>query len=111
MWHFYPDHYMFSYQLNRILSQSRFGGGEIFECIEAASRITPGDFESFHDSWAQVGNEALALAEENVEKGNLITARDAYLRASNYLRTSEFFLKPDDPAKVPGYMKATEAFI
>jgi hypothetical protein len=43
-------------------------------------------------------------------KGYTITARQAYLRASNYLRTSEFFLKPDDPRKVPGYLKATEAF-
>jgi dipeptidyl aminopeptidase/acylaminoacyl peptidase len=110
MWHFYPDHYMFSYQLNRILAQSHYGGGEFFESIEAASRITPGDFKSFHDSWAQAGNETLALAEENLAKGYTISARQAYLRASNYLRTSEFFLKPEDPRKVPGYKKATEAF-
>ena len=110
MWHFYPEHYMFSYQLNRILTQSHYGGGEFFECIEAASRITPGDLQSFHESWAQAGNEALALAEENTAKGYTVSARQAYLRASNYLRTSEFFLKPDDPCKVPGYIKATEAF-
>jgi dipeptidyl aminopeptidase/acylaminoacyl peptidase len=110
MWHFYPDHYMFSYQLNRILTQSHYGGGEFFECIEAASRIAPGDLKSFHESWAQAGNEALALAEDAAAKGYTATARQAYLRASNYLRTSEFFLRPDDDRKVPGYVRATEAF-
>jgi len=110
MWHFYPEHYMFSYQLNRILTQSHFGGGEFNECIEAAGRITAGDFKSFNEGWSFAGNQALTVAEEAMAKGHTITARQAYLRASNYLRTSEFFLKPDDPRKVPGYLKATDAF-
>ena len=110
MWHFYPEHYMFSYQLNRILTQSHFGGGEFNECIEAASRITAGDFKSFNEGWSYEGNLALEVAEAAMAKGYTITARQAYLRASNYIRTSEFFLKPTDPRKVPGYLKATEAF-
>src|SRR5438045_588290 len=97
MWSFYPKNYMFSYQLNRILTQSHFGGGEFFESIEAAQRITPGDLESFHDSWAQAGNDALAVADTASKNGYTVTARQAYMRASNYLRTSEFFIKPTDP--------------
>lgn len=110
MWQFYPDHYMFSYQLNRILTQSHFGGGEFNECIEAAGRIKAGDLVSFNEGWSFAGNQAMRVADEAMSKGYAITARQAYLRASNYLRTAEFFLKPDDHRKVPGYLKATEAF-
>lgn len=101
---------MFSYQLNRVLTQSHYGGGEFFEAIEAASRITAGDFQSFYESWSQAGHEALDLAEKAEAAGHVVTARQAYLRASNYLRTSEFFLKPTDPRKVPGYQKSVDAF-
>lgn len=101
---------MFSYQLNRALTQSHFGGGEFFECIEAASRITAGDFKSFNESWSRAGHEALAVAEKAEAAGHIVTARQAYLRASNYLRTSEFFLKPTDPRKVPGYLQSVHAF-
>ena len=110
MWYFYPGNYMFSYQLNRILTQSHFGGGEFFECIEAAGRITAGDFKSFNEGWSFAGHQALTVADEALANGHTITARQAYLRASNYLRTSEFFLRPTDPRKVPGYLKATECF-
>ena len=64
MWHYYPEHYMFSYQLVRILAQAHFGGGEFNECIEAASRITPGNFESFHQSWNKSGDAVLQVAEQ-----------------------------------------------
>ncbi len=49
MWHYFPNQYMPSYQLNRALTQAHYGGGEFAECIEAASEITPGDNASFHN--------------------------------------------------------------
>lgn len=101
---------MFSYQLNRVLTQSHYGGGEFFECIEAASRITAGDLDSFNEGWSFAGNQTMAIADAAMEKGHVVTARQAYLRASNYLRTAEFFLKPTNPHKVPGYIRATDAF-
>jgi fermentation-respiration switch protein FrsA (DUF1100 family) len=110
MWHFYPEHYMFSYQVVRILSQSHTGGGEVNEILEAASRIAPGDYESFHKSWMLTGERALTEANGALDRGHVVTARAAYLRAANYLRTAEFFLQPDDPRKLETYLKGIEAF-
>jgi dienelactone hydrolase len=110
MWHYYPEHYMFSYQLVRILSQCHFGGGEINECIEAASRITPGDFEGFHQSWNQSGEAVLAQADQALAEGRTLSARAAYLRAGNYFRLAEFFQVPADPRKNETYGKGVKAF-
>ena len=110
MWHYFPGQYMPSYQVNRALTQAHYGGGEFAECLEAASEITPGDNESFHKAWAKIGNTIYEEAEVAHQNNNRATARRAYLRAFNYLRTSEFFLKPTDERKLPSYKKAIEAF-
>ena len=110
MWHYFPGQYMPSYQVNRALTQAHYGGGEFAECLEAASEITPGDNESFHKAWAKIGNTIYEEAETASQNNNRATARRAYLRAFNYLRTSEFFLKPKDERKLPSYKKAIEAF-
>jgi dienelactone hydrolase len=110
MWHYFPNQYMPSYQLNRALTQAHYGGGEFAECIEAASEITPGDHVSFHNAWSKIGNTIYEEAENALKEGNNATARRAYLRAFNYLRTSEFFLKPSDDRKLPAYLKSVGAF-
>jgi dienelactone hydrolase len=110
MWHYFPEHYMFSYQLIRILSQSHYGGGEFNECLEAASKIQVGNRHSFYEAWSEQGERAFAEGEKAATEGRNVTARAAYLRASNYLRTAEFFLELHDKAKLPAYLKAVEAF-
>ncbi len=110
MWHFFPGQYMPSYQLNRALTQSHYGGGEFAECLEAASEITPGDRESFHKAWAKVGARVYDEAETAFKAGNKVTARRAYLRAFNYIRTSEFFLNLKDKRKFPAYKYAVKSF-
>jgi pimeloyl-ACP methyl ester carboxylesterase len=111
MWHYFPNQYMPSYQVNRALTQAHYGGGEFAEILEVASQITPGDNESFHQAWAKMGNKIYDLGENFVKNGNFVSARRTYLRAFNYLRTSEFFLKPSDARKLPSYLKARESFI
>ncbi|HZG84046.1 alpha/beta hydrolase family protein [Paenibacillus sp.] len=110
MWHFYPDHYMFSYQVVRMASQSLFGGGEFNEILEAAGQIKPGDYESFHRAWAGLGHRVLSEANKALDEGHTITARAAFLRAANYFRSAEFFLTPDDPRKLPTYKAGIHAF-
>lgn len=110
MWHFYPGQYMPSYQLNRALTQAHYGGGEFAECLEVAGQITPGDRESFHHAWAKMGNKVFDLAENFAANKQDVSARRSYLRAFNYLRTSEFFLTLHDERKLPYYNKCREAF-
>lgn len=110
MWHYFPDHYMFSYQLIRILTQSHYGGGEFNECLEAASKIETGDRSSFYAAWAEQGDRAYNEAETALAEGRTVTAKAAYLRASNYLRTAEFFLQLGDDRKMAAYLKSLAAF-
>jgi hypothetical protein len=93
-----------------MFSQAHFGGGEVNEILEAAGNITLGDTDSFHYAWMGAGNRTLAVANEAQDKEQIETARAAYLRASNYIRTAEFFLQPDDPRKIPTYLKGVESF-
>ncbi len=111
MWHYFPGQYMPSYQVNRALTQAHYGGGEFAECLEVASQITPGDNESFHHAWVNMGNKVFGIGEAALQNGNFVTARRSMLRAFNYLRTAEFFLKPHDPRKLPTYLKSREAFL
>lgn len=111
MWHYFPEQYMPSYQLNRALSQAHYGGGEFAECLEAASEITPGNSESFIKAWSKLGDKVYGLAEEFDRNGNPVSARRTYLRAFNYLRTAEFFMKPSDSRKMSTYTKCREAFL
>jgi pimeloyl-ACP methyl ester carboxylesterase len=111
MWHYFPGQYMPSYQVNRALTQAHYGGGEFAECLEVSSQITPGDNESFHQAWAKMGDKVFDIAENAVANANFQTAKRSYLRAFNYLRTSEFFLKPSDSRKLPSYLKARDCFI
>ena len=110
MWHYFPGQYMPSYQVNRALTQAHYGGGEFAEILEVASQITPGDNESFHVAWEKMGSQVFDLATSFASNGNAVSARKTFLRAFNYLRTSEFFLKPSDPRKLPIYLKTRDAF-
>lgn len=110
MWHYFPDNYMWSYQVVRMFSQSLFGGGEVNEILEAASRIKVGDRESFHQAWIESGQKTLTAANLSMDNNHIETARAAFLRASNYYRMAEFFLPPEDKRKIPTYLKAVELF-
>ena len=100
-----------SYQVNRALTQAHYGGGEFAEVLDVASKITPGDNESFHNAWVEMGNKVFDIGETALENQNPVTARRSFLRAFNYLRTAEFFLKPSDSRKMPTYLKARDAFL
>ncbi len=89
----------FSFELLRTLSYAPYGGADIGECLMTASRIQEGDFESWHQEWTRTARRVHAWADEALAGGQRISAREAYLRASNYYRTAEFFLHghPEDP--------------
>jgi len=110
MWQYWPEHYNWSYQVVRILSQSQYGGGEVHEVLDTCSRITPGNRDSFYREWMHTANRTLALANQALDRGRKETARAAYLRASNYFRTAEFFLPHGDERKLDTYLKSVGAF-
>ena len=66
-WHHWPEHPWFSYQFRRGLGETQEGGGAVSEVFQAASRIIPGDKESWHAEWTRIAerNYARARRKEN----------------------------------------------
>ena len=65
-WHHWPEHPWLAYQFRRGLGETQEGGGTVSECFQAASRMIPGDKESWHREWMRVAdrNEARGRSEE-----------------------------------------------
>ena len=90
----------FSYETLRGVGYAPYGGADLGEVITTAERITPGDTESWYREWHALANRIAAIGDDCAARGHDASASSAYLRASNYYRTSEFFLR-DDPANDP----------
>lgn len=88
----------FSLQLLRAIGETYFRAADIGECLSTAYRIEEGNFDSWHREWLRTAKRIHGYAEECIMKNHKISARDAYLRASNYYRVSAFLLiDPNDP--------------
>ena len=102
-WHHWPEHPWLAYQFRRGLGETQEGGGAVSEVFQAASRMIPGDKESWHTEWKRIGdrNWQRGLAEEKA--GHIRTAMNCFLRAADYYRQAEFFLAPNDPRRLPTF--------
>ncbi len=55
-WHHWPEHPWLAYQFRRGLGETQEGGGTVSEVFQAASRMIPGDLESWHAEWKRIGD-------------------------------------------------------
>lgn len=103
----------FSFQLLRTIGSSYYGGADIGECLSTAYSIKEGDFESWYREWLKTAERVRKYGEECVSAGNRLSARQAYLRASSYYRTAEFFLheNPNDPRIVETWQNSLDSFL
>lgn len=81
----------FDGQLLRVISHTFSGCADIGECLSTASHIEEGNFDSWYQEWVKTADRLIFCAQEAEEKGHYISARDSYLRASNYYRVALFF--------------------
>lgn len=97
---------------HRALAHAVYGGADFGECMTTAGRITEGDGDSWYREWTETADRVYEIAEASEAKGHKVSAREAYLRASNYYRTSYPFLygTPVDPRLVEAFDKETAAF-
>ncbi|MGE5579695.1 MAG: alpha/beta hydrolase family protein [Bacillota bacterium] len=72
-------------------------GAQIGECLYAASRINERVPESWMNEWAALGAKVEAQGAHSLEVGNNESARDSFIRASNYYRTAEYGCPPSHP--------------
>ena len=86
----------FPFNLMRTLALAGTGGAEISECLLTAGKVQDKDPESGVQEWAALAERVADLAVTADEAGDFVTARQAYLRASNYYRAAMFSLAPGD---------------
>ena len=82
-------------QLGRTLIASSADAADLGEALATASRTRAGDYDSWFDEWSATAQVAQALGDDALAKGRDVTARKAYLRASEYWRQSFFFIRHD----------------
>ncbi|MBP2132604.1 putative S18 family serine protease [Methanomicrobium sp. W14] len=89
----------FDFQALRLLGEAVYGSADIGEVVSTAEKIRENDYESWCSEWTKTAERLKKSADESYSSGHFVSARKAYLRASNYYRTAEFYLheNPGDP--------------
>jgi alpha-beta hydrolase superfamily lysophospholipase len=93
------DDAQFDFQTLRLLGSAASGDAETGEVLSTVARITPGDFSSWTAQWLATAQRVHRIAGDCRERGHMVSAYQAYLRAANYYRAAEFYLHgdPADP--------------
>ena len=87
----------FVYEWLRGLGQMETGGALLGECLSAANAIHDGDFASWIRVWKNLANNLTEQANRAQKNQRLVTARELFLRASNYYRMAAFYASPEKP--------------
>ncbi|WP_338441108.1 alpha/beta hydrolase [Synechococcus elongatus IITB4] len=82
----------FNEQAMRTLAHTQFGGADFGECMITMQRVPPGDTAAWQREWMATADRVAAIAAACAAAGHDVSAREAYLRASNYYRTAYLFL-------------------
>lgn len=103
---------LFDAQAVRAMAHSVYGGADVGECVTTAARITKTDGALWFEEWFATAERVRAIAEASAAAGDETSAREAYLRASNYYRTAGIFLMgaPVDERLVRSHHLQTETF-
>src|SRR5919205_4659100 len=109
-WHHWPEHPWLSYQFRRALGETQEGGGAVSECFQAASRMVPGDLESWYREWTVVAERNRQRGDAAEAAGHVQTARNCWIRAVDYYRSAEFYLPADDPRRLETFTRCEECF-
>ncbi len=96
----------------RTLYMATYGGADFGECFTTMQRIgDEGDATAWHREWTATADRLAAAARESEDAGHVVSARDAYLRAATYYRTSyqPLFGAPVDPRLVDAFGRESAA--
>ena len=99
-------------QLGRTLITAAAEGADLGEALAAAGRVTLGDYDSWWDEWSATARVAQSAGDTALNGGHTVTARKAFLRASEYWRQALFFIRHDldDPRLQQGWHQHRSTF-
>jgi pimeloyl-ACP methyl ester carboxylesterase len=106
------------FELIRVMEKATEHGSDIGESLATAFLIKQkeGDqqalLRAWYEEWRKIGERLEKTGDECLSKGHKVSARDAYLRASEYYRSADFYLhgNPEDPAILQLWDKMTSCF-
>lgn len=93
--HFDDDEMDFALQW--ILGSTSQGGCEIGEAFYTVGNIEDGNPDSWQKEWEKIAQRTEKTAKESLKNGHNVSAREAFMKASNYYRTAVVSMMPDNP--------------
>src|SRR5271166_5088839 len=100
----------FDFQFVRTMGCTTYGGAALGECYETASRIQDEKEDSYTEAWRVTAERVEAIARQSLADGHLVSAREAFLRASSYWREVGFYQSTTDPDCRSSWERQRECF-
>ncbi len=84
-----------NWMLQRTLAYMNVNAAELGECLYVATKINEKDAESWPREWSRLAEKVYMQGEESLLQEDKISARNSFLRASNYYRAAQYGCIPD----------------
>jgi pimeloyl-ACP methyl ester carboxylesterase len=85
----------FKFETLRAAGFAGDAGADIGEVIVTAARIPEGDMDAWTAAWRTTAERTAKRGQDSLEVGDTVSAREAFLRASSYYRSAEFYRRKD----------------
>src|ERR1035441_1828080 len=85
----------FKFETLRAAGFAGDAGADIGEVIATTSQIVEGDEQGWTNAWRATAERIAERGETSLAVGDTISAREAFLRASAYYRSAEFYCRTD----------------
>jgi pimeloyl-ACP methyl ester carboxylesterase len=100
----------FNYEFVRGVSAAGAGMAELGECFETMNYVRKDHFESWIEHWGATADRVSAFAMQQLNAGDRLSAKNAFLRASNYYRMAVFYVAHGDPRHTALWKRSKECF-
>lgn len=94
----------------RTLEYANAGGADIGDCMSVVDKIDERNSETWIDAWEALGARVERDAADSLQRGHIVSARGAYLRASNYYRAAEYAALPNHPKFHDLWVRSRDCF-
>lgn len=98
---------------SRAIAYTAYGGADIGECTSTVQRVgDDGTVDDWYREWMATGTRVAGFGDDSAARGHTISAREAYLRATNYFHVAYMPLigAPVDSRLLEAYDRQVQTF-